>query len=365
SVNPPATALAGITEITITGSNFSTIPENNFVQFNNRVAKVLSATSTSLTVKAPNYVKDTVYLFIGGHKVANFSDSVQYSLKAGVADFYAFKDFEHPYAITNDNNNLLYFSLVADNIAKGINTVSGGLVTNFAPKGGETFYNAIKYGPNDKIYGVRGVRAIFEITKGAAPATYAVAASSTVKFYDLDFDVDKNMWAGGDGGSLFRIKLDKSLKQFNFTPVVNSLRIYDGYLYVATGNAGEAKIRKMQIINADSLGAEEIYFDFSANFPLTKPTAITFSSDGVLYIGTNAELINDKALIAVNPDKTFKYVYTGLINGPVLNFAWGTGNNLYYSRQKVVDAAANLLQKQMIVRVDLEKTGAPYYGRGN
>ncbi len=37
-----------------------------------------------------------------------------------------------------------------------------GELLDFAPKGGETFYFGLQYGPDGILYGVRGVRAVFK-----------------------------------------------------------------------------------------------------------------------------------------------------------------------------------------------------------
>src|SRR5206468_7983742 len=64
NVSPPDSALAGVTAVTITGANFSSVKENNSVFFNDLRATVLVATPTQLRVTAPILVKDTVFIKI-------------------------------------------------------------------------------------------------------------------------------------------------------------------------------------------------------------------------------------------------------------------------------------------------------------
>src|SRR5574338_1677600 len=64
SVSPSDQALAGVTTITITGSNFSTEVRNNLVFFNGVPGKTLNATPTQLTVKVPNVVYEIVFVKI-------------------------------------------------------------------------------------------------------------------------------------------------------------------------------------------------------------------------------------------------------------------------------------------------------------
>ena len=55
----PAYSFSGIGEVTLTGSNFSAVPEENTVYFNGKAGKTLSATTTQLVVQAPVLVTDS------------------------------------------------------------------------------------------------------------------------------------------------------------------------------------------------------------------------------------------------------------------------------------------------------------------
>ena len=86
SVDPPDKALAGISNITITGENFSTTADNNLVFFNAAPAEILSASATQLVVKAPNIVGEGINLKIAVHKVELFSNTVSYTLESALSD---------------------------------------------------------------------------------------------------------------------------------------------------------------------------------------------------------------------------------------------------------------------------------------
>src|SRR5574340_271576 len=62
SVLPANEALAGVSEVIINGSNFSSNPEENFVYFGTMQATVLQASSTSLVVKAPTLIQNSLDL---------------------------------------------------------------------------------------------------------------------------------------------------------------------------------------------------------------------------------------------------------------------------------------------------------------
>ncbi|GAB4135987.1 MAG: hypothetical protein Fur0015_08610 [Ignavibacteriales bacterium] len=363
-VSPANTALAGVTIITIKGSNFLSDPSKNYVYFGGKQASIISASPTELVVKAPD-ITGNLKLKIGVFGAELFSNEISYTLEPAVENVYAFKEFELPYAVAIDASNNIFFSLVSDNIGKGIMKLTpDGTLTNFAPKGGETFYNSIKVGPGGKIYGVRNARAVFEISEGSAPVAWS-ATETSLKFVDLDFDAAKNIWTAGAGGKIYRFTSATDKKGFDFAKDITALRVFnDGgkeYLYVATTSATEKAVYRMEIVSKDELGTPELYFDFSSKFDiLTKSiTAITFAQDGDLFLGLNSS----ETIVVVHPDKSFSSWYPGLIKEPVINFTWDNGNNLYYSRGKITNVDGKITSQQFIIRVNMEKPGAPYYGR--
>ncbi len=136
SVDPPDSALAGVTEITINGSNFSADESKTFVYFNEVVAEFIEISSTKLVVKAPNIVDDTVSIKISVRGAPLFSKTYMLSLKPAVSQVLNFQDFELPYAITTDSENNLYLNLVSNGLSTGISKITtSGVLEEFAPKG--------------------------------------------------------------------------------------------------------------------------------------------------------------------------------------------------------------------------------------
>jgi hypothetical protein len=128
------------------------------------------------------------------------------------------------------------------------------------------------------------------------------------------------------------------------------LRVYDGYLYFAALTDAGEKIWRAQI-SSSGLGTPEIYFNYAAAYPTNIPLAITFSSDGILYIGTDSP----DGVLVVNPDKTYSAPYTvyrASFGTGLSFFAWGSADDLYCS------TSDGILLKLTI----RGKTSAPYYG---
>ena len=357
----PEDGLAGITEFTITGENFSTVLEENTVYFGSSPAIILSATQTQLAVIPPNVVQDSMIVKMNT-TAELYSNSVMVNLKSAANEVYSFADFEQPYAITADKVGNIYLSFVSDNTGQGIKKLTPqGELLDFAPKGGETFYFGLQYGPEGKLYGVRGVRALFMIEENTTPATYSVFDNGTSMF-DLDFDQNHNIWAAGKGGKIYRVPANPTSKQdwksFDFEPDVTAIKIYNNYLYLAATKDNSTDVYRMQIISADSLGAAEVYFQLSMNFdPSTVANALTFSADGQLFIGTN----DLDPIKFVNQDGSFGTWYEGVLSPEMISFTWGMENELFVTRARF--SGDGIETTQTILAVNMEKGGASQYGR--
>ncbi|MDZ7288568.1 MAG: IPT/TIG domain-containing protein [candidate division KSB1 bacterium] len=356
SVSPPNSAFAGIGIVTFTGTNFSPAKAENFVYFDDQLAEVLEASATQLKVKAPNLVKDSIQVKIAVFKADRFSNTIYYKLEAAVAELTKFASYEEPWGIACDAEGNVYVSLVSNNVAAGVKKITpDGKLSDYAPKGTELKYSALKMGPNGVLYAARIQRVIFQIPAGGGtPAVFASTGLGTI--YDLDFDAGKNIWAGGNNDFIYRVKPDKSVKSFPFKANVRSVRVFDNYVYLAGNRDGKEKVWRMRIVSADEVGAEEEYFDFSATPAGATGAgiyAITFAADGDMYLGTDA----NEAMFVVHPNKSYEPLYPGLFQPKSLVFAWGKGTELYVTRERTATAA------QTIIRVNTLKNSAPYYGR--
>jgi hypothetical protein len=106
------------------------------------------------------------------------------------------------------------------------------------------------------------------------------------------------------------------------------------------------------------LGDPEEYYNISENLPGYTVNTITFSADGLLFMGTSAEGEDPNAIVYLTPDKTLNQWYPNVIQGPVKSFAWDKGNFLYYIRESIVD-----VQQQLIIKINMAMLSAPYFGR--
>jgi hypothetical protein len=348
---PPDSALAGIGKIVIRGKNFSTDPAKNFVFFGKVQARVLSASESELQVKTPNLVGDSIQVKIAVHGALLFSNIVRYKLVQAIWDWGGFLAADDPWAITCDASENLYVGLTSKNIDR------------VSPRNQRSTYGTMpfikatgmKMGPGGYLYVARGTKTLYRLAPGGGTAAKWIDAPD--KINDFDFAPSKSMYAGGDGNFLYLIRQDGSASQAAAYTKVNirSVRVFDGFVYVAGDTAGRSFVWRNQILAEDQLGPREVYFDWNGRVdPSSRVYAITFSQDGDMYVGTD----NAYGIVIVHPDGSFEPLYEGLIKPYVYSLAWGTGTFLYANQRNDTDPS----QKRMM-RINILKPGAPYYGR--
>lgn len=364
SVEPPSQGLAGVTKIVINGSNFSADTSVNLVFFGTTRAKVLEASPSRLVVLAPNVLGDSLEIKVAAEGDL-YSNKVQYSLNPAILELQdgsgtpLFNDDRVPYAITIDKEGNLYVSTTEFGSGAGIKKITpSGDLTDFAPKGGETFFANLKYGPGGILYTSRNVgtaTAIFQIEEGTAPKVFLSSAAGFGKINDFDFDSDTTIWAGGTGNDfIYSITPAKIVTSFPFDEDVQSIRVFNNSLYILSTSGGSQSIWHLPINSSASLGSAEKYFDVSGNLPAgVAASVITFAADGDLYIGTNYK----DGIFVVHPDKSLESLYPGLVLPNVYCFSWGLGNFLYYTRESTDST------NQSVFKLDMEKPGAPQYMR--
>ncbi|MCZ7611596.1 MAG: IPT/TIG domain-containing protein [Ignavibacterium sp.] len=357
TIEPSSGGLAGITVLTINGSNFSSDQSKNAVFFNGVKGEVLSATSTQLKVRPPNVISDSVQVKASVFKVEDFSNIVFYKLAPAAVEIFEFDPANSgtPYGITVDANENVYTS-VAKLTNAGIYKVDPqGTLSLWARKGAESFFSSLTMGPSDVIYATRRVRAIFQVSEGIASSTYATyTASIGGTASDSDFDQNLNLWVGANG-NILSITPAKVIQAFPFDGNINAIKIFNGAIYAVAASNNQQILWKVPIISADNIGTPEVYFNFTSEVDsVIKLNDISIAADGDIYIGTDAK---KDPIYVIHPDKSFEQLYPGIIKSTVNSLCWGTGNYLYMTRNLSNDFT------QTIIRIDMEKPGAPYFGR--
>ncbi|MFA6981270.1 MAG: IPT/TIG domain-containing protein [Ignavibacteriaceae bacterium] len=365
SVSPADSAFAGVDELTITGSNFAVSADSMAVYFNNVKATILSLDANKVVVKAPNLVKDTINIKISKFNTDKLSNSFQYKLISATIVFKEFKFNDTPYSLTYDKLGNAYVSYQVDSIGTGVKKIApDGTMTDFAPKGAETSWSSMKFGQSGDLYAVRGVKGIFKIAPNLAAATWVSSANGIGTIMDFDFDQNGNMWAAGNNASIYRATQTKNVKPFAFNANIRSVRVFNNYLYVGGAKNGVEGVWRFEIINSDSLGIAEEYYNYAATYPTGTIRGITFSADGDLYIGTDGV----EMIVKVRPDKSSQVLFSGVLNPSnkckFNSFFWQSGDVYLYLLRHAVNLNDTATPPEAIIKVNTLNNlgGAPYYG---
>ncbi|NWF50252.1 MAG: IPT/TIG domain-containing protein [Ignavibacteriaceae bacterium] len=355
SLNPPDSALAGVTVIEINGKNFSDDPAKIIVYFNGTKGAIQSATPTKILVKVPIVISDTVNVVVAVQGAEMISNKLTIMLKPAVSEYYPFdaKKGEIPYSFTIDNQSNFYIS----NFDKGILKIEpNGTASEFAPpRSGLSKFNTITYGPNTILYATNFVKGIYQVEAGQQAKTFVAGSNGiTESVVCTDFDINKNLWAGGKN-NIFRVRLDKNVRAFPVNGTVNAIKVYQNYIFAAVTSNNKEIVLRIPFIGTDSLGVPEEYFNYSTQVDTASGiVAMAISQDGELYLGTSR---SSDPVTVLKTNGSFETLYPGLINSSVYAMCWGTGNYLYIS---INDTPT---QSRTIYKLDLLKPGATYYGR--
>lgn len=355
SIAPSGGAYAAVDTLVITGTNFSATLGENTVYFGGSPASLLSSSTTQLRLLSPLTTGSGIDIKAGVTGASLFSNSVKYNLSAAVVEFGTLGPTEAAGPMTRDAGGNLTISIKPEGVnARIFKFTPEGVRSEYAPEtAGTPQWNSLRFGPGGFLYAARGIRAVYRFPAGGGSAAALWVAFPVGTFAtDIDFDQNQNLWVGGNNSNLYLIRPNATTKAFPFVGNVRSVRVYGGHLYFAATTASGNQIWRAAISGED-LGTPEVYFDFGAAFggqELT-PTSMTFSTDGVLYIGTNAPAY----LAVVAPSKTYATpyrAYSTLFGTGTLALMGGSGNALYAST-----TSGGL---RMVL---WGKTGAPYYGQ--
>jgi hypothetical protein len=211
-------------------------------------------------------------------------------------------------------------------------------------------------GPGGYLYLTRSNTKLYRIPPGGGAS--AEFATLPGRVYDLDFDQLGNIYTAGNGNNLYLVRPDATNKSVADYPgtFIKAVRVVNGYVYVAgKTSGGQEAVWRNQIISPDSLRPNEMVFDWTAKVSAVSGiVSMAFAADGDMYLGTKGS----EAIVVVHPDGSHEPLYPGLLEPESYALTWGNGIYLYVVRHNDVDA-----DKRRIIRLNMQKNGAPYYGR--
>ncbi len=362
SVEPQGAAFAGYTEIRLIGDNFSPRMEDNIVYFGAARAEIRSASKNEIRVIPPNLIADNLTIKVVVAAALTIAQFSPYNLKAVSTEYGSFTDLDLVYALALDAHENVYADL------KGVGVVSN--VFKITPQGVKTEFGRTNFpqaiemhiGPGGELYLHRSLGNLFKIGAGGGEAqSFATLPSRTASF---DFDENGNILAAGNRSGVFAVTPGGAVANTGKFLLfdVRSLRVFNGFLYALALYSGSDPIvprsgiwRAPILSAAGELGSEELVFDWAntGEFTASRFYALTFSEDGEMYVGTN----NVNPILRIKPDGSAEAIYKGLLKPEATHLVWGNENYLYMNRGSAQP------ENRRVIRIDMGKKGAPYYGR--
>ncbi|HPG41209.1 MAG TPA: IPT/TIG domain-containing protein [bacterium] len=357
-VEPPLEALAGYTLIKITGENFSADTSQIKVYFGSSSSskgELISASATEILVRPPNIIEDSLSINVVTRDAHTTAKYFPYRLKGTNIEYSDFGTL-NVLAMSADANENVYVALANRSIMK---IQPDGAKINY---GTVTFdVTCLRMGPGENLF----------IQKENDPATYTIQPGggdpveysrhpTRKKVAFFDFDKYFNIYIGGIKTGLFVMTEPNVYRLVGLYHMgsIQSVRVFNDYVYViVTDNSTEPRnaIWKNAILDeTGNLGAAELVLDLSAtgDYATSQFYDITFAQNGDMYIATD----NVNPILILQANGTMTPLFAGLINGPANGIVWGNSKYLYMHRG-INQEFAN------VSRIELEVTGAPYYGR--
>jgi hypothetical protein len=364
SIDPPQGTFSGISFITIDGQNFSSNVAENHVFFNGLKGQVQAATTTRLIVKVPVLVSDSILIKVRVNGAFLFADFFPYRLSKAAIAFKSVTEYINAYSVGCDKDENIYFFRVDERDIARIAHPDSALEV-YGTAGPPLNCTGMRFGPDGALYHLRNNRSLYRIPAGGGQRELFSNIFS-VNVGDLDFDSNGTLFAGGTGGTIFSVDIT-DMRVFQVADYsgyrISALRVLNNDLYVAANWAGTGDppsfaegIWKHSILSDTTLGPRQEMFDWRNQVGEQGPSILTmtFDEDGVLYVGLDKEIAI--MMIDLNTN-TAEPLYPEILSAPISYMVWGNSKYLY------VNYRAADVQDRTILRVELTKNGAPYYGR--
>jgi len=326
----PDSAVAGCNYITIFGENISGTPT---VYFNNVTAEVVSSSDISIKVRRPNLASGGCLIKVACDSALVVAKSAEpYKITQVVQQYGNFVENKELSAVAVDSAENVYVIESSRNIYKI--TPAGDKIT-MLEQAKRTTYDAT-IAPDGKLYLLGNNRSIdvLDPQSGEVNEWIKLKAGKVVKYGD--FDKNGYLYTGGRGTGLVTVAPDITP---NYTTLyekdeITGVRVFGNYVYVTlictkpdSVNPALA-IWRNPIDDSGNPGEKELVLDLTAykNYSADALNSFSLSSDGKLFLGTNAQT----SLVVIDQDtKSADYFYLGIIAPYCKSFSWGRGNYLY------------------------------------
>jgi hypothetical protein len=357
SVEPPDSAGGGVNLITVIGTNFASTLDSNTVYFDSYIAEKVEGTASSITVRRPNLVSDSATVKVLIPDALIVAKKFPYKITSVYSEVGNFLEARPIRGIAVDADENLYVSQYRPNSIFKITPAGDKTVIGETNKA----LNDIKVSPTNVIVCMANDTIITQVDPAtqtesiwAYVGDFVAGTKRSKKVQFGDFDQNGYFYTGGNKSGLYVLAPGDSIAQpssLYASDKILCLRVYQNSVYIllATGiyrtgfnSSGQLTNEKVEVLKWSDMG----------DFASSTPNCFDFSGDGRIFVATD----NSDPLLVFNPaDGSQDFYYKGILPTPATKIAWGTGNYLYMS----------IGSEEIMLKIDVGITGAPYYGRGD
>jgi hypothetical protein len=392
----PAQALAGVNTITITGNNLSGVLDSttvtrysyytdtlnvkdsillsnqtfvfNGVYFNNVQATVISASPGMIKVYRPNVVSDNCTITIASNKALVAAKYNNYKITSVSEQYGSFVANVPLSTVTVDSAGNLYVVETASKYLWKV-TPNGQSTKIMTSVGGDAVLmltqvpSDAKIGPDGRFYYLSSA---FPNTKEIHMVDFNASTVMDSLWYTFapvknvicgDFDANGYFYTGGRKSGIQIIRPNRSKRDDGYyaTDTISSMRVFNGYVYVATRKA----IYRHSISDTSKIGATEPVLDLTQGiFPSLPIKALSFSANGTkMYIGTDSQypilVVDVPSAFPIQPNNV-EFLYRGILSSYCKQFCF---EKYLYMISGNTTPAVNWT----VYKIDVGTTGAPYY----
>lgn len=338
---PPGDALAGVTELTLTGQNFVPHQDSTFVYFDGERYPVLEITPTTIRMRAPNLPRSGLRVKVMVLRAENFTQTLTYELLPAVERFDPTWNpvTASPSAVTIDRGSgNVYLSYTDNGLAAGIRRYVNGAPELYSSV--RNIYSGL-YWSADTLFGARNVQAYFSIPPGNTVRNDAVYVISQRDVGDAGFRIralDRQgdlAWVGGSGTTVNLAALrGRTVVGKTLIPgaTVLAIEARENAVYVSASANNVNTVYRLSW-SGGALGAPEALLNVTNAYPGLQATALAFSATGNLFVGLSTviedrTLVNPTPLLIIAPSGEQRVFYDGLLEGNVRGLVWLEGSKL-------------------------------------
>jgi hypothetical protein len=363
NISPADSAIGGVLDITINGSNFGATVDQCYVYFGTEPGVITSFTSNQIVTLRPRIYGETISTRV----VVQLADNVaqiNYKIKRVVTPLGAFPGATLTNTLASDTSGNVYVAVINARDTSGTYKVirkisANGIMSDYATYSTSLTISFMRVAPNGTLYALMtGSGGEFHsVGRGGGNLTKLFGFGENMLCFD--FDQYGVIYAGGTSGTNKTIDIvqattvAKGPSYDNYS--IMAVRVFQNYVYVLAVGGTTTGVYRHQI-SGGTLGTQEqvLLWSTTGDYATSKVKDLTFSANGDMYIATDRSV--DPILLVYYSTGTvtgMRPLYKNLITTAVGGLTW-TGNILC---ERVMSSDPS------VVAIDMGNSGAPYYGR--